>query len=545
MASRPRPTEENKEAVHSPAETVTKKKSPQDAVQDLERRLAMLGGTSSEQTAAPEAVATDDEDSGPGSAGAAAAAAAGVKGGKSALLARIMAAQERAKKAQQQQEEAATAKTEEQLLPPPDIDSVPNFDAVAAPPPAFDDSLLPPPAEETTAPPPSFDAIEHTVMDQVQSQVSASLPQITPTAPAFEDLLDSHPPPFASNQQPVLPPPSIDSAPAPVSTGAETDELWAGMSEEEKKAMMDEQRRIMESIESEKAANTAAIAAAQAENFDLRSGNAAAQVAASADRSTPAAGVPASETGSSAGRVVDLGGGQQVSLHGQERTKKAIADGTAVLVQCMNCNNWMQVTDNATLMYCPVCSVVSPVVKQDAALTREEATQLTNDRKLAEELQKQEYEEGDVRRSRASAKKKTQQPQEEGWWDSITSVFSYGNLKKETVAPGIQVRPPAPGEVGVSRPPGSPSRTQESVGLLGSGGGRGMQSARVAERQPLFSCVVDSVSSAAATMGSALQTTTLNEDQEGNIHGIDASGLLSVTSAGREQSYHQLDGDER
>mmetsp|Transcript_16015 Transcript_16015/g.19249 ORF Transcript_16015/g.19249 Transcript_16015/m.19249 type:complete len:535 (+) Transcript_16015:125-1729(+) len=533
MATRPSPTEKSAETVDAPAKIATKKKSPTEAVEDLERRLAMLGGTASEKNSAPEAVATDDEDSGPSSAGA----SAGVKGGKSALLARIMAAQERAKKAQQQQEEAE-AKSEEQLLPPPDIDSVPNFEAAAAPPPAFEDSLLPPPAEETAAPPPSFDAIEHTVMDQVQNPESLSAPQITPTAPAFEDLLDSHPPPVASTQQPVLPPTTDSSAGA----AGEGDDLWAGMGEEERKAMMDEQRRIMETIESEKAANAAAIAAAQAENFDLRSGNAAAHAAGSADRSTPSAGVPAADTGSSGGRVVDLGGGQQVSLHGQEKTKKAIADGTAALVQCMNCSNWMQVTDNATLMYCPVCSVVSPVVKQDAVLTREEATQLTNDRKLAEQLQKQEYEGDDNRSSRA--KKATQQPEEEGWWDSITSVFSYGNLKKETVAPGIQARPPAPGEVGVSRPPGSPSRVRESEGLLGSGGG-GMQSARVAERQPLFSCVVDSVSSAATSMGNAIQSTTLSEDQEGNIHGIDASGLLSVTSAGREQSYHQLENDER
>lgn len=459
-----------------------------------------------------------------------------------------MAAQERTKKAQQQQEEAnnsASAATE-YVPSPPHIDSVPKLQEFSPPPPpTFDTNLLPPqtmPQQQQPPPPPSFASIQ------------AAPPSIVaPTAPAFEDLLDTHSSPAAATHgfiQPVLPP-SFTEAAAPL--GAE--DVWSGLGDAERKELMDEQRTIMEGIERDNAANTAAIAQVQAEGFEMRSGTAAAQAAAGGNAAaggmTATRGViPGTEEEATTkedarSHMVDLGGGRQVSLHGQDRTKKAIADGTAILVQCMNCTNWMQVTDNATLMYCPVCSVVSPVMKQDSVITREEAVQLTNDRKMAEQLQKQLYTEGDERpksKSRSTGIGSTGtstagKPEEESWWESVTSVFSYGSgLKNETVAPGIQVKHP-------------PERQGEAVGLLGgprgspaAGGGAGI--ARVAERQPLFNCVVDSVSSAATSVGSALTSTTLRSDQEGNIHGIDASSLLSVTSASRDTHYKQLNGSD-
>ena len=61
-------------------------------------------------------------------------------------------------------------------------------------------------------------------------------------------------------------------------------------------------------------------------------------------------------------RLVKIGSNQTVALHGQDRTKKAINEDTTILVQCINRQNWMQVTDTAPLMFCPVCQVVSPVI---------------------------------------------------------------------------------------------------------------------------------------------------------------------------------------
>jgi hypothetical protein len=192
--------------------------------------------------------------------------------------------------------------------------------------------------------------------------------------------------------------------------------------------------------------------------------------------------------------MVQIGNNQTVALHGQERTKKAIKEGTAILVQCINCQNWMQVTESATLMFCPVCQVVSPVVKQSEVLTKEEAIQLTLDRKLAEKLQA-EYNsqglddetvtEGQQQQQQGGSKTRGEedgyfsrlfgsstmkypttsalssdgtssipvtQTEEEGadstWWNKLSSIVSYGVTAPPT---NNSVR----GELGVTLPPGA------------------------------------------------------------------------------------------
>ena len=77
-----------------------------------------------------------------------------------------------------------------------------------------------------------------------------------------------------------------------------------------------------------------------------------------------------------------------MALHRQEKTRTAIKNGTAVFVKCLNCDNWMQVTQSATLMFCPICSVVSQVAKQDNTPTTEETRHMDEDRKREEKLQK-------------------------------------------------------------------------------------------------------------------------------------------------------------
>ena len=140
---------------------------------------------------------------------------------------------------------------------------------------------------------------------------------------------------------------------------------------EEKWKMMEEQRAILAQIQKSSTENSVSEAAARAVAFDQRS-NTAAAAAASASENVSTMPISCEVASSTGGverdvkqRSVDIGGGQKVALHGQEKTRTAIKNGTAVLVKCLNCDNWMQVTQSATLMFCPICSVVSPVVKQD------------------------------------------------------------------------------------------------------------------------------------------------------------------------------------
>lgn len=485
-----------------------KKKTAEEAVQELEQRLAMLGGPSAPATAAPE----DD------AFGFAAPAAPptphappmeeakpDIKGGKNALLARIMAAQNKAK-------ETAPPPPIDLLGPPPPISQAPPPPKMAAPPPAYDSGLLlgPPPTEHQ-APPPSFDAIEDNFMlEQPPPPQYAAAPPAA-SAPSFEDVLGGSqfvpaPPP----QQFVPAPPPQEFAPPPVSAEEEMIMGMEGLSDQERRALLEEQRQIMEQIEREKNANASAIASAQADNFDMRSTSNAVNAISNRNSRT--------ETGSK----VNLGGGQEVALHGPERTKEAIKDGTAILVQCVNCENWMQVTGNATLMYCPVCAVVSPIDQNTASMTKEEAMQMEADRKLAESLQSEEYEQADRprRQARPQAARPPQQ-QDESWWDTVTNMFS--------------------GETSTEDQP-SPAERQgaaNSARSSGGGSGSGRPAARVAQSQPLFSCVVDSVNSTVGTLTGA----QLGQDAEGNVHGVDASSLLAVSNVGRDTEYSRMDNN--
>lgn len=90
MAEKPRPEDTAEEAIPAKEETITKKKSPKDAVEDLERRLKLLGDESSSNDNAP--VFTNDVPAfalaAPAEQKEPAASASTVKGGKNALLVR-------------------------------------------------------------------------------------------------------------------------------------------------------------------------------------------------------------------------------------------------------------------------------------------------------------------------------------------------------------------------------------------------------------------------------------------------------------------------
>lgn len=497
------------------------------------------------------------------------------------------------------------------------------------PPPTFQPpTTAPPPASMA---PPSFDALEQF---NVTTKAAAPLPPPTaPSAPVFEEppamtRLDSSehltgvvplapmaafpqqqdpmaPPSFADYEQQRQPPAMPDFMQKLKNAGVDEEQLDMAaldidgmpMSSEERRKMMEEQRAIMEQIQKEKQANDAAIAAAKAENFEDRAnGAAASQQRAPTSVARAAVMTESGEVESNLSedaertRTVDIGGGQRVALQGQERTKAAIASGTAILVQCMNCQNWMQVTDSATLMFCPVCQTVSPVIKQSEINTKDEAIQLMKDRQLAEQLQNMEYEENDNGRSRKARAKQqntadeekkdtatisdwlysfvgnkpaetaaagstatfderfASQKEKKTWWDSISSVVNVG-VPNEAKSAEIRVQKP-PGAV-TSKPTGLQQAqtgheedrvdyVPEHETLLGANSSkRNLQPARVAESNANpFSCVVDTVSS----IGTTLTTRPITEDRNGNVHGINASPLLAVPNVGRNSQNNSSSG---
>jgi len=397
-----------------------KKKSAEEAVKDLEKRLAALSSASLPSSATATTITeTPDLNFAKLNSAPLAPTPASVttqpgqvKGGKNALLARIMAAQEKAKEAKSVAPPAISTVAHTQQMdllgPPPPVHD--------APPPAYDTDLLSPPPTQDIAPPPTFDAVENTVMSQVQppNYFAAAPPPPPPaSAPAFEDLLGT--------QQTLLPPPMQEAAPE-----EEMIMGFQGMSPEERRGLMDEQRKIMEQIEREKNANKAAIAAAQADNFNMRSINNA-------------------------------------------------------------------VVDQST-----------------AGMSKEETAQMEEDRRMAEQLQNQEYEEADgVAAARAPRQVQQSAPTtDSSWWDTVTGMFSTSEV------PGAQQNRTSHERESLTGAPRRPAGVRSA--------------ARVAESKPLFSCVVDTVNTTVGTLtGSA-------PDAEGNVHGVDSSSLLAISNVGRE-----------
>ena len=261
---------------------------------------------------------------------------------------------------------------------------------------------------------------------------------------------------------------------------------------------------------------------------------------------------------------MEIAPNKRVALHGQNRTKEAIADGTAVLVQCLYCHNWMQVTPSATLMFCPVCQVVSPVEHQSSVMTKEEAVQMSLDRKLAEKIQNEEWatqaqeeeedegflstfktavfgsssnaatgvlsEEHNALQSRNSNDRAQAQ---KGWSEYLSSLISSAPAEEEgpkrhsaEIVVGRKAHPlqraSKPAAVNIygddSEEIDFSHQGGEQSSLLGPG--------LVAESKPLFSCMVESMSNMLSGQ---------TEVHNGDLHGVDTSSLLSVSEVGRKQ----------
>jgi hypothetical protein len=461
-----------------------------------------------------------------------------------------MAAQERAKQAQNAPGISASTSKEEET-PPAYTDDLLMMDNVQPPPPAFDAALLPPPTEHQLPPPVFNDSllppttIPRMVFDPLAPTVNTTMmapPQ--PSAPSFEDL------DFLGGQTIMQPPP-----PAPAEPDAEIIMGFEGLSPEEKHELLEEQKRIMASIEANKTSNVVSAAAARADAFEQRSFSANVQAASR------------TVGGRSSGTVTI--GNESVPLHGAEATQRAMQDGTALTVQCLACDNWMQVTKEATMMFCPVCSTVSPVVIPEtgpggaaAASSSPGSNQLSEDMALAEALQQEEYKMAERQEERrknrgaaagagAGAAAKPADASSQGWmeWLGLSSSASPTATASSPERPASFAQPPAQrGYQAVTLPPGSSTATRGSESHSSSSPSRMLAAqtetvrfeedddlllnrGRVAAQKPLFSCVADSITSAATS----LYTTSLPEDDEGNVHGVDSSSLLAVTNYRREE----------
>ena len=369
-------------------------------------------------------------------------------------------------------------------------------------------SLLPPPSTpvqdsllSTTTTTQSTDSWNPTL-----ESAAAAAPSATPMV---GDLLD----PMAAEAKP----PAQNVAATEEGGGLDQDAIDAilgieGLSDEEKAALIAEQERIMAGIEQEKRnKGPAGTASARADAFEQRSHAAA---------------------------VNAIGGGSTTTT-------------------------------------------TTTTVAAVAATTADE--QLAADMELAQQLQKEEYKKADEQQQRAArarakaVKSSSSSPsnttnaalQESSWMDWLgfgaTPPPATGSSPTPTGPPAspdrsFAQRPLERGEIGVSLPPGAsrnnaalamaPAYTgnddddmdvnapvrysrdsgdNEDAALMGGSGG----GARVAKQQPLFACVADSISSAANSLYN-----TVADDGQGNVHGVDTSGLLGLgnPSAGGYQN---------
>lgn len=202
--------------------------------------------------------------------------------------------------------------------------------------------------------------------------------------------------------------------------------------------ILEEQRRILESIESdpqsknlamkllvdEKKAMRAESSAGAEENTEGHNFVSWERQHGVQDASMPNAATEANSSNSNSNantnenNIVDIGQGKKVKLFSQDKTLEAIADGSAKLVQCMNCLAKLKVTRDATLIFCPYCSSISPIMNAEIGNSQEEA-----DYKLALKLQKEED---------AAAESAQNDTAEVGWAEWIGNKVGYSSPTKDS-----------------------------------------------------------------------------------------------------------------
>lgn len=346
-----------------------------------------------------------------------------------------MAAQERAKQAKNLPAQAAAV------------------DLLSDTPPAFDATALPPPSQEQ---PPAFDdaffpeAVKQTppVCSWDPHAPESSFPLAPPaaSAPDLDDLLAFEAP---------LPSSDYQNNSNPCDDGNE-DVIAAilameGMSEADKQALVEEQMKIMASIEKSRTNDRASAAHSAADAFESRSFS----------------------------------------------------------------NNVQSVNNPSRRLH-----VGSATLNASSA---EEAAQLKADMELAEALQKEEYEQAERQQQRQRSRAAPPPPPAPAPQES-SSWLEWLGMSSSTAPPpptSSDAPPPysAPGQNAVLSSRGN---YDEDEAFL-----RNRPRARVAESQPLFACVTDSVS------------TALTYAVSPPPDGVDSTSLLAMPQVGRNNEYER------
>ena len=105
-----------------------------------------------------------------------------------------------------------------------------------------------------------------------------------------------------------------------------------------------------------------------------------------------------------------------------------------LLVECISCFNWMQIAGMATLMFCPCCQSVVPIIQQNAVRTHEEAKQLMRDWQLVERLQNEDASEGTAAISGSATAVASESGREltfSSWREYVMAIFSTSGGEEE------------------------------------------------------------------------------------------------------------------
>ena len=441
------------------------------------------------------------------------------------------------------------------------------------------------PAMAQTMPPPSFEIFEQqqkkeeekaAAFDNELSMLGMNAPTAPPSAPTAPPSAPTAPPTTTNSTEetlldtfggvePIVPPQQTTETATNEEEAMlldddnmfEYDMNGNKLSPEERRKLMEEQRAIMEQIQKQSVENKASEAAVRANAFETRmTETALTQNMSGGGPSNTAA------TAISAGRIdlssqdVDLScvdsaqvEEQRAILEEIERQKAQQLQGGAVVAPTGFNNNVGGVNTGGIAINGGYQSpdFAIPKTQQhnpNIAESAREAIQMEEDRKLAEALQQEENR--NAAASAASNRAAAESEEESTWWDTIVGSMG-GTTTTETEETHGNQRS---AEINISRPPGSMTPSQRALhgspnsyereGLLGGSGGgvaavgnTGPQAARVAESKPLFSCVVDSVASAATAAAAGATSMVYGEDEE--VNGVDTTSFLSVPKAGDER----------
>lgn len=498
---------------------------------------------------------------------------------KDALRARVKAAQERARMAQQKkaQKKADILKEEENMLKDleGEIQSANTAHPLSQrksatpppPPPSFAETIkhavleneekkvenLPPPP-----PPPSYDMFDQLEVKppktqnnpvRVQSFFKPSdlpppLPPMTmePNAEEFEKIPSAPPIPMPPPmyQQPLMYNSAVQphvAAPPPSFVQHEQHEISEAVNNADTtERMANEQAAILEQIEKEKAANDAAIAAAATEDFidsdDPLSVPEPSQAAVSRP-TEPARSASTASREYRSGNTINIGPNTKVTLRGEEQTRAAIKNGTAMIVQCLACRNWMQVANTASLMFCPSCSTISRVEPQNQITSIEEARLLMEhkrkkERKEEKERKLKEYKEMSWSQYVKSFFTTTETKSTSTSTSTTTSTSSYPDrvvTAEDYETEDEYVSAQTYGGETYDEYEAREQSTQRLIPVSTFETER-MEPAMIAERRPLSSCWTGLTKTLAGAAG-------YPGNRSDEIDGIDSSNLLSVTRVGR------------